>query len=136
MTDYERLWRDEKARREELEEELLQFRAIPDSDENIPPVRLTPAHQLLLERLLSARPTTVVTHETLWDDMQTSDRAWGRESTNIKLTHVQVCKLRKVLEPIDVHIETVWGRGYRLPQASRDAWQRAVDKHRAALETA
>ncbi len=130
MTDYERLWRDEKARREELEEELRQYRTL--KVERIEPLRMTRVESAFIYAMLDSRVGTVVSRDTLLD---AAESAAQRDNLS-KMPHVIVCRLRQKLTPIDVHIETVWGRGYRLPQASRDAWQRAVDKHRAALEAA
>lgn len=40
-----------------------------------------------------------------------SDRS---EEPEIKIVDVFVCKLRRKLRPFGVHIETIWGQGYRL----------------------
>lgn len=41
-----------------------------------------------------------------------------------KIVDVYVCKLRKKLKLYDVSIETIWGKGYRLPE--RERFQRAA----------
>lgn len=38
-----------------------------------------------------------------------------------KIVDVMVCKLRKKLDALGVEIETIWGWGYRLSPASREA---------------
>lgn len=38
-----------------------------------------------------------------------------------KIIDVFICKMRRKLDPYGVRIETLWGRGYRLPAKSREA---------------
>ncbi|YBV98388.1 helix-turn-helix domain-containing protein [Phyllobacteriaceae bacterium JZ32] len=40
------------------------------------------------------------------------------EEPLIKIIDVFICKLRKKLRPLDIKIETIWGRGYRLQIAA------------------
>lgn len=42
-----------------------------------------------------------------------------QDEAEIKIVDVFICKTRKKLKPYSVEIETVWGRGYRLPPESR-----------------
>ena len=42
------------------------------------------------------------------------------EAPEMKIIDVYVCKLRRKLGAYDIEIETVWGWGYRMPQASRE----------------
>lgn len=48
-----------------------------------------------------------------------ADRYGLGEEPDIKIIDVFVCKLRKKLAPHGIQVETVWGRGYLLPQESR-----------------
>lgn len=52
-----------------------------------------------------------------------SDLYWREaDDPEIKIIDVFICKLRKKLSPLDIKIETAWGRGYRLiPFASRES---------------
>ncbi len=43
-----------------------------------------------------------------------SDRP--EEPPEIKIVDVFICKARKKLAPFGIEIETVWGRGYRIPR--------------------
>lgn len=36
-----------------------------------------------------------------------------------KIINVQICKLRQRVRPLGIRIETLWGRGYSMPDASR-----------------
>lgn len=128
MTDYEALWRQEKARREELEEELRQLRAMPD--DFVSPVDMRPSQIAYMRALLRAKVGAVVTHDQLMD---ISDSHAVRDPADRKVTHVTICRLRELLDPIGVVIETVPWQGYRLPQASRDAWQAAIDRMNAGV---
>lgn len=61
-----------------------------------------------------------------------ADRYGLGDEPEIKIVDVFVCKLRKKLAPHGIHVETVWGRGYLLPQESRAVIDRmneaAMDK--------
>ena len=62
--------------------------------------------------LLSLRPGVTVTKEMLLDHLY-----GGRDEPEIKIIDVFVSRLRKKLAQATdgkQHIETVWGRGYRL----------------------
>jgi len=43
-----------------------------------------------------------------------------------KILDVYICKIKQKLGPLGVTIETVWGRGKRMPAASKDALMRAL----------
>lgn len=50
----------------------------------------------------------------------------------IKIVDVFVCKARKKLKPFGIEIETVWGRGYRMPQTSKAIAAALLEQARAA----
>jgi len=45
------------------------------------------------------------------------------DEPEMKIVDVFICKIRKKIELFNVEIETIWGRGYRIPPNSR-AWLR------------
>ena len=45
----------------------------------------------------------------------------GRTPRGVADVKVIVCKMRPILKPLGVEIETVWGVGYRMPATSRRA---------------
>jgi two-component system cell cycle response regulator CtrA len=57
----------------------------------------------------------------------------GEEEVQIKIVDVYVCKLRKKVKRFDVEIETVWGRGYRMPPKSKAIVQAILDEARGDL---
>ena len=75
------------------------------------PVPLTGKEYCIFE-LLSLRKDTVVTKQMLLDHLY-----GGMDEPELKIIDVLVCYLRKKLAQAtggEHHIETVWGRGYRL----------------------
>lgn len=50
----------------------------------------------------------------------------------IKIVDVFVCKMRKKLKGFDIAIETIWGRGYRMPAQSKVVAARLLEDARAA----
>ncbi|WP_296741390.1 helix-turn-helix domain-containing protein [Mesorhizobium sp.] len=42
-----------------------------------------------------------------------------QDEAEIKIVDVWVCKMRQKLKPWGIRIETVWGRGYAMPSASK-----------------
>jgi two-component system cell cycle response regulator CtrA len=42
-----------------------------------------------------------------------------QDEAEIKIVDVWVCKMRQKLKPWGIQIETVWGRGYAMPAASK-----------------
>jgi len=75
------------------------------------PVPLTGKEYCIFE-LLSLRKRTVVTKQMLLDHLY-----GGMNEPELKIIDVLVCYLRKKLAQAtggEHHIETVWGRGYRL----------------------
>ena len=76
------------------------------------PVRLTGREYSILE-LLSLRPGVTVTKEMLLGHLYC-----GKDEPGLKIIDVFVCHLRQKLARATGgkhYIETVWGRGYRLP---------------------
>lgn len=47
----------------------------------------------------------------------------GRDEAEIKIVDVFICKMRKKLAPWGIEILTVWGVGYQLAPASREAYE-------------
>ena len=52
----------------------------------------------------------------------------GVDEAEMKVIDVFACKLRKKLKPHDIKIHTVWGRGYRLDEATRTRLRRCSIK--------
>jgi two-component system cell cycle response regulator CtrA len=50
----------------------------------------------------------------------------------IKIIDVFICKLRKKLKPYEIEVETVRGRGYRMPAQSKTTARALLDQARAA----
>lgn len=72
---------------------------------------LTRQEHALLEALRTVQPRHRTRQQLL------SDLYWegtDAEEPELKIIDVYVCKLRKKLKPLNVSIDTVWGRGYRL----------------------
>lgn len=68
-----------------------------------------PRKEFLILSRLALNPERVVPAEELWR------YAWGRNSTlNAESLHVHIYRLRRRLEPADVHLETMINVGYRL----------------------
>src|SRR5262245_7404384 len=64
---------------------------------------------IMMERELTTKESAL--------DLMYFDRP--NDTPEVKIIDVFVCKMRKKLEKFDVKIETVWGRGYRLPPDSK-----------------
>lgn len=64
---------------------------------------------------LVALPGKLITRERLLANLYLVEA----DEPQIKIIDVIVCKLRKKLSPLDVDIQTVWGRGYRYVPAAR-----------------
>ncbi|PSM18237.1 helix-turn-helix domain-containing protein [Nitratireductor sp. StC3] len=50
------------------------------------------------------------------------------ETPESKIVDVYICKARRKLSPLGIEIETVWGRGYLMPDTSAKAWDVAVGR--------
>jgi two-component system cell cycle response regulator CtrA len=75
------------------------------------PMLLTRKEYSILE-LLSLRPDVTVTKEMLLGHLY-----GGKDEPGLKIIEVFICRLRKKLAQATDgkhHIQTVWGRGYRL----------------------
>lgn len=86
-------------------------------------LRVTPKEAKLLLVLVS-RP--MATKEQLLAEIY-ADRYQLGDEPYIKIIDVFVCKLRNKL-PADVKIETLWGRGYRLPPESKQRLREMCDE--------
>jgi two-component system, cell cycle response regulator CtrA len=64
-------------------------------------------------------------------DVLYSDRADTFEP-EIKIVDVFVCKMRKKLARFDIIVETVWGRGYRMPAGSKALANALLEQSRDA----
>jgi DNA-binding response OmpR family regulator len=53
------------------------------------------------------------------------------DEAEAKIVDVFVCKMRKKLTPWQIEIETVWGRGYRMPAQSKAAAAALLEQARA-----
>ena len=74
---------------------------------------LTPSEQQILQALMSRE-------EASKDFLLLSTAEAGREKdAAIKIVDGHICHIRRKLKPFGVEIETLWGRGYRLPPASK-----------------
>ena len=101
---------------DEQREEIRQLRAELFAAEWTPPdwLSLTRTEETIL-RLLVARPRVV----DGWALCEALEAAGSRADQTGKILQVYICKLRTILRPHGIQIETVWGRGYRLDPAGR-----------------
>jgi DNA-binding winged helix-turn-helix (wHTH) protein len=83
-------------------------------------------------KLLIDRSPNMITKESLYDLAFVDDRG---EGPSMKIVDVIICKIRKKIEPVDLIIETVWGKGYKLidgtgkdPKAIKEAAMRTRDR--------
>ncbi len=53
------------------------------------------------------------------------------ENVEDKIIDVFICKIRKKLKPFGIVVETVWGRGYRLPPQGRREAERIMKEEAA-----
>lgn len=77
---------------------------------------------ILLKRDLVTKEAAMV---AIYGDQPNSE-------VEIKIVDVFVCKARKKLKPYDIEIETVRGRGYRMPAASKANATVLLEQSRAA----
>jgi hypothetical protein len=84
--------------------------------------------QFKTTRLQSALLATIlkrqqVSKQTLHDVIEHTRLTYGthKEPTDQKMVDVMVCHLRKKLKPFNFDILTVWGTGYRMETAHREA---------------
>lgn len=113
------------ARNEELQAEVANLRQyLFNAPVDIAPeVRLTSHERAILEALLAH--DRIVSRELLYEATRQAPHAKG-DATDPTVVNVRMSTMRAKLKPFGITIETVWGRGYRLPEASRAAllnWQ-------------
>lgn len=108
------------ARNEELQAEVANLRQhlFTAPVEIAPDLRLTSHERAILETLLAH--DRIVSREMLYEATRQAPHAKG-ESTDPNVISVRVCTMRAKLKPFGIEIETIWGRGYKLAEASRDA---------------
>lgn len=85
-------------------------------------VRL-PAHAFALFQSLQKAGVRGKSKEQLMDDLY-----WRRnddEEPDAKIIDVWVCKLRPLIAPLGIRIETLWGKGYRMQVTAGVAQARA-----------
>lgn len=70
---------------------------------------------------LALRRDQTMTKEALLDQLYA-----GRDEPELKIIDVFICKLRRKLGSAGPHVETVWGRGYRLSSTINDRAAKAV----------
>lgn len=70
--------------------------------------RLSEQEAEILGQLHSAQGRTV-SRETLHNGLYQVHA----DETEMKIVDVLICKIRRKLKPLDLNIQTVWGRGYR-----------------------
>lgn len=78
---------------------------------------------ILLKREMVTRQQAM---DVLYGDRPESDEA------EIKIVDVFVCKMRKKLKRFDIEIESVWGRGYRMPAQSKSTARSMLEEARAS----
>lgn len=120
---------DVDARLEALEEENERLLARIEQLESLMGMRLIPPIEWRLTGsearvfgVLMARP--LATKDAI---MAALYRDSAKEEAEIKIVDVFVCKLRKKVRPFGVNIETRWGEGYFLSQASKAAAQSMLE---------
>ena len=118
-----RVVRSMRARIDELEEALRQAH---EANENASPLpaswQLTATESRFLQVLGMAKGY-VRSKERLLVAL------YGLEAdVDIKIIDVFACKLRRKLAGTGIEIQTVWGEGYRLTDASLDAYRRALSE--------
>lgn len=102
---------------DELREQIRRLESVLRSAARTPARwRLT----LIQERLFCALVRAgTLSKEQCWNAMY-FDRRDSDLQPELKIVDVVICKLRQKLTPFGVEIETLWGRGYGLDQATRE----------------
>ena len=96
---------------DEREEQIRQLQLSMRPKEWGPPIelRLTISEARILAVLYKGKGETVSKERVyfaLYNDKL--------DQPDLKIVDVYVCTARKKLSPYDIHIETIWGKGYRL----------------------
>ncbi len=100
---------DARARIAELEEALFR------PDFRVPPEWKLTRQEVILLGALIASGDAVLTRAAMMSALYGSDD-WATP----KIIDVLMSKMRTKLKPHGIAVETVWGRGYRLPSQARD----------------
>lgn len=79
--------------------------------------KTTKLESAMLALLMKRRETTKQQLHMVIEE----NRPDGRDATDPKMVDVIICKLRKKLKPFDIEVGTLWGIGYLLEPAHRDA---------------
>lgn len=109
--------RESRERAEELEERVRQLEAdLCGADFEAPREWGLTRREALIVQLLCRHP--LVTRDLYVRAMEVLDPTWDAE---VKILDVFVSKMRAKLRPFGVAVETVWGRGYQLAEAQREA---------------
>ena len=103
-----------QAENDALRERLKAFERDFLGDDIVFPVswRLTPSEKRVMGALLARAQVTrqqLLTAVTLYDG----------DEPDIKIIDVLICKVRKKLKPLGIHIKTIWGVGYFIVQTTR-----------------
>lgn len=135
MIDYEALFRAERAKVEELEEDNRQLRALLKPSQALPPSRwpvsMTPAEQAVCLTLLESSYDRLASVEKLSIALAESEFSYARVENDFQMNNrvkANVCNVRKKLKPIKVEIINVWGRGYYIPKSGIEAWKTATER--------
>lgn len=78
---------------------------------------LTRAQARMLSLLL-------VQERVTWESLYAVSGSEAKEASDI--VKVQICKLRQVLKPLGLRIDTIWGWGYAIPREDREACKAKV----------
>lgn len=106
-----------EAENDELRERIIQLEKVLTAGYDRMPVGgLTSTEAVILAAIAAAEAGA--TKSRIFDAVYAMRR--GDETPEMKIVDVFVCKLRRKLWPYDIEIETVWGWGYRMSQASRE----------------
>jgi len=107
---------------DELEEEVRQCRDLLVPAEILPfDWGLEPAQNRLVIALAKA-PNGYLTHEQIYRAVS----MYSTESTVRAIVGIQIHRARKKLASRQITINTRWGTGYEMPQASRDIIKAAI----------
>lgn len=103
-----------EAENEQLREKILALEEMLGLRLEVPLVLGLTSHEaklfgFLLKREIATKEQAM---HALYGHLPNSD-------VEIKIVDVFVCKARKKLKPHGIEIETVWGRGYRIPPSSK-----------------
>lgn len=79
-------------------------------------VRFTP-QEFRVAKILADRSPMMVSKDSIYDLAILNSAG---EGPSMKITDVVICKIRPLLAEIGLVIETVWGKGYRLVEASAE----------------